>query len=383
VVEVDPRWTWEDPAEADVALLGRPPHRSMVSPVTAVLHVLRRERFLAVVTQRPPTRLLLRDIHRLAPPPGRAGTMRNAVRNALLGGLLIHFERHDQVPTILDAAARDAGVAVRAGSFKPGSDRAAVARVQMPTGEDAILRIAPAATPSDPAQAAGALTVLEAAGISKVPRIRGRGLTAESSWVVESVLPGSRAQRVNSEIFSQVVALCATFPSEARPPTALAQDLEALARRFPRWAPAFEEIERNKRPVVSSLPGVLRHGDLWPGNVLMRGSQLSGLIDWDSWHVSSVPGVDLLQLFIARRRPRARRSLSDVYRAQPWRSQSFVMATRSYWRALGIDATQALLDTVALAWWAGRARGALDRHERLAGDPLWVTRNIDAVLGLI
>jgi len=131
---------------------------------------------------------------------------------------------------------------------------------------------------------------------------------------------------------------------------------------------------------VRSLPAILRHGDLWAGNLLVDRGRLSGLVDWDAAHPAALPGADLLQLLATDFRRRAGRALGPEFLNRPWRSPAFSQATAGYWPVLGIRPDDALLELVGIAWWATEVHGTLARLPHRANDERWVVTNVDRVL---
>jgi aminoglycoside phosphotransferase (APT) family kinase protein len=68
-----------------------------------------------------------------------------------------------------------------------------------------------------------------------------------------------------------------------------------LARTGPDEFEARAALERHWPPAVEH-PGVLLHGDFWPGNLLWRGDRLVGVIDWED----AAQGTPLADVAIAR-----------------------------------------------------------------------------------
>jgi aminoglycoside phosphotransferase (APT) family kinase protein len=302
------------------------------------------------------------------------------MRAFLLSGLVLELAGPDAGPSILERAAFEAGGTVVEGTFKPGSDQAAVAKVRRADGSEAYLRIAPSGSASDPAQAAQALRRLEALDIPFVPRVVSQGAVGDASWAAESIVPGKRARRMTPDLMAQVVDLCARLPSDDGPPTAVREELEVLVRYSPDCSDDVAELLKRIDGVMADTRGVMKHGDLWLGNVLTARGRLAGVIDWDGWHPSAVPGSDLVELYMSLDPRRRRQGMDDAWREKPWRSSSFSDVTAPYWRAVGVDPDERAVDMAALAWWCGRVGEALSRHERLARDRDWLVRNVGAVL---
>jgi hypothetical protein len=207
------------------------------------------------------------------------------------------------------------------------------------------------------------------------------GVTLGISWTVESLLPGRRPDRVSPALANQVATMLARFPRADGPPTSLAEDLSVIARLAPTRATRIT-------PIVAAfgtpdLPAVVRHGDLWAGNLLVGRGSLTGVIDWDAWHPRAVPGADLLELFASTERLRARRPLGVVFRGRPWRSQAFVELSRAYGRALELSPSEATWDVVGVAWWAAKVAGTLRRLPERGADEGWLAEIVDPVLDIL
>jgi hypothetical protein len=380
VLESDARWTFRAPATAaDVVLWGRIPFRSMLPARTMGAHVISRERALRLLARRSPEGLRMVGLHRLSPPPGPAGAIAGAARRFMLGGAVVELSRAERPPRVADAVAVAAGVQLIERSFQLGSDRAAVARARAQGGRERILRLAPSGVASDPAAAADALERLEAAGVPTVPRLLGRGSVAGANWALESVLAGRRPRRLTRSLAEHVVALCASLPTADGPPSALGEELTALAELLPEHAGAFKRARADFGPTNDQAPAVLRHGDLWAGNLLVRRSGLAGIIDWDTWHRSSLPGIDVLHLFAAETRRRERLHIGQLWLRRPWRSEEFGEFARPYWRRFGAP-TPELLEAIGIGWWTCWATRALRRHPRLLQEPGWLRHNVEPVV---
>jgi hypothetical protein len=146
-----------------------------------------------------------------------------------------------------------------------------------------------------------------------------------------------------------------------------------LATLLPDRADVLREVAHSLRGALRGLPSVLRHGDLWIGNLLVDAGRLSGVVDWDAWDPGAVPGADLLHLHATSRRIAERCELGDVWMGRPWRDAAY--------RSL-LDPTAASIpeDVLAIAWWAGEVRGTVSRHPTRAVDEGWLAVNVDAVL---
>ena len=265
--------------------------------------------------------------------------------------------------------------------FHAGVGGVILVRGSLADGSDAVLRVARAGAPGDPGSVADTLEHLSRAHVPHVPRPHARGSTAGASWVVEGALPGRRPARANASLVRQVARTCTSFPQSDRPPAAPVDDLSTVARILPGRAGPLGLLASAVSGTLRELPSILRHGDLWAGNLLVdRAGTLSGLVDWDAAHPEGVPGADLLQLVATELRRAAHLALGPAFLTRPWRSAEFRDAGAVYWRALGISPGDEVLDAVGLAWWASEVHGTLARLPHRVEDEGWLETNVDRVL---
>lgn len=354
---------WSRPS-SETAAWGRPASPSGTARGPAIRSAIARERALRDARRRGAT------VHRLPPQRLTGAGLRNAARDALLGGALV-VEAAGRDARVLDHVATAAGVEVLPEAMHLSSGGSVVARVRA-SGADAVLRIGIADAPGDPSRGAAGLAHL-AALEGPFPRLLGTGRTAGAAWTLESARPGRRVFLLTPSLASQVAAVCAALPAGSGPPGASRRDLEALAGLLPEREDAFLALARSLRGELRSVPSILRHGDLWLGNLLADDRGLSGVVDWDAWDPGSVPGSDVLHLHATSRRIEERCELGEIWAKRPWRDEAF----RSI---LGGPAREVPDDVLAIAWWAGEVRGTVSRHIARATDERWLAVNVDAVL---
>jgi hypothetical protein len=383
LVEADERWRLDlsrVPVQADVVVWGRMPLPSGTPVGEAMRAAMARELALRSIRYRLPRRLRIVALHRLTPPLFRLSRARNRARRALLGGALAELATSEAVPRILDAVAEAAGAAGRVRVLERGSGGAGLSRITLPGEREALLRVARAGDPGDPQWAADALERLASAGVQHVPRLFGRGETAGASWSAETALAGRRPLRVSPGLASEVVRVSLRFPRAEGAPTALAADLDASAAALPDHAPALRQVLAGLEDTAASLPGVMRHGDLWAGNLLVERGALSGLVDWDGWHPSAVPATDILRLFATEERIRRRAALGSMWLERPWSDEAFLALAHEYWHAFGVKPEPHVLELVGVAWWASEVAGTLSRLPHRARDERWIALNVEPVL---
>jgi hypothetical protein len=380
VLEADDHWAFDAHAvDADVLVWGRAPSASGMPLATVARAALLRERAIQRLRRRPPHPWHLSSVQRL-PPPVLQQRHRERARAAILGGALVQLTRTDPEMRVLDQAAEAAGAIVPVGAFTAGSGGSILSRLRMRDGSEAMLRVGARDGASDPFRGGEALRWLASAGVPAVPRPLGSGRSGPARWTLESHLPGERAGRPNDAMLQEVARFCARLPAGSGPPAAATEDIGRIAAAFPRHASLLATVSSFLRPVLRGLPAVPRHGDLWSGNILIARGALAGIVDWDNWHPSAVPGTDLLHALAMDQALRSGRELGSVWLGAPWRSPAYQRLTAGYWPALDIWPDAATLQAVGIAWWAGYVAHSVARDPALVSDARWSARNVDDVL---
>jgi Phosphotransferase enzyme family len=384
VVAADDRWTRGEPIAGDAApdaaaiVWGRTAAPSGTSLTTAGRGAIRRELAIAAIRIRPPAGLRVTHVHRLGPQRAGTGWARRSIRRALLSGAMVELVTGAPGPRVLDRVLDGADVVARPSALRLSSGGAAVVRGRDRSGRAVLVRLASRTDPADPAGAIEALRSLEEAGVPHVPRLLRHGVHDGLSWTVESVLPGRRPDGLTDRLVRDVADLLAGFPRIEEPPTSLVEDLEEIAGRAPTRAERVSAGAASLR--IDGLPSVLRHGDLWAGNLLTSRGALSGVVDWDAWHPRAVPGADLLELVASGERMRARRPLGTVWCERPWNEPTFREAAKPYWDALRMRPSEDDLEIVGIAWWAAKVAGTLRRLPARGEDERWLAEVVDPVL---
>jgi hypothetical protein len=344
---------------------------------TLARSALAREREMRRLRRHPPHPWHFLWLHRLPPP---ALTRRHErARVAMLGGALLQLTTGKPVVRVLDLAADAAGGIGPVRAFNAGSGGSILTRLRLRDGSEAMLRVG-ADGPSDPSRGGDALQWLATAGIAGVPRAIGAGRSGGARWTLESRLAGARAGRLSDAMVRDVAGFCARLPVSAGPSTATATDIARIVAAFPHHASVLTTVFSFLRPVIRSLPAVARHGDLWSGNMLVERGTLAGIVDWDNWHPSAVPGTDVLHALAMEAALASGRELGSVWLGAPWRSPAFTRLTAPYWPALDIWPDAATLQAIGIAWWAGFVAHSIARDPTLVADGRWSRLNVDDVL---
>jgi hypothetical protein len=311
----------------------------------------------------------------------RTGRFRGGLRTALRGGALVELSSAPGGVRILDAVAAAAGVLPAHWAFHAGTGGVLLVSGRLADSSGAVLRVAPAGVAGDPAALVETFELLERAALPFTPRLHAHGHAAGASWVAERALSGRRPRRVTDPLILHVADVCSRFPRGDGPPTATAGDLAAIATLLPERGGAIDRFASDLSVSLRTLPSILRHGDLWAGNLLVdRRANLTGLVDWDAAHPISVPGADLLQLVATEFRRGAHLALGPAFLARPWRLAAFARATAGYWPRIGVQPGEDVLEAVGAAWWATEVHGTLARLPHRASDDEWIETNVDSVL---
>ena len=342
------------------------------------LRALRRELALGSIGRRVPAGYQATRVLRLPPPSARTGSLRARARSALLAGAVVQIRRAGAGATVLDEIARAVGARGELGRLVLGAGVGARARAELADGSRALLRLGPAGSPWDPRPSVDVLEALE--GSTLVARALGTGVVGDAAWSAESVLPGSAPRRLDARLARDVASFAASLPRIGGPPAAPREDLAAIVAAFPDRRDRLEALADATDSGLALLPVVLRHGDLWAGNLLIEGGQLTGVIDWDAWHPSGAPGADLMNLFVAELSARAGRPRGWIWRDHPWRDPSLLTVAAGYWPAFDVEPDEGQLRAVAIAGWAAHVASALRHAPELTTRRRWVEGNVVPML---
>ncbi|HYY44067.1 MAG TPA: phosphotransferase [Actinomycetota bacterium] len=362
----------------EVVLWGRGPLGSARAKGVALNH-LRRERALARARSGAVSPYVLLAAHYVEPRTLRYASKRARARTRFLSGVVAELSRAGRYNRTLDAALQDAE-AIASGRLTLTSGGGALMGTRTAAGQRAIFRAGAAGGRGGPVAEACALQTLAVHGVERVPRLLGAGQTRAVVWALESVIAGERTFPLRERALRDVAGMFAGLPGGEAGARAARDDLEAVATALPKRAAALRSLFDEARPVLESLPGVMRHGDLWPGNVLTSGGRLAGVVDWDSWAPDGVPGADLLYLVTGCAWLERRRTLGSVWQEAPWGSELYRSLMGSYWPRLGVEPRPDTLEVVGLTTWLSQVRSHLDKSPWLAGRTRWVEANVDGVL---
>ena len=167
--------------------------------------------------------------------------------------------------------------------------------------------------------------------VDVVPRHRTRGEIAGHLYWIEDAVPGTPVPdaALRNPVFAAAVRLIEDLHArtgdertvEATDVAAWVDQPLSLLRSFyaaqHRPGPSIAALGRLSARLSDELAGRrIRtswiHGDFWPGNMLISGSAVTGVVDWDQAEPHQLPLQDLLHLSLFTVRVRERRELGDV-----------------------------------------------------------------------
>lgn len=378
VIELDENWRADArPRAARWTVWGRLPAHGL-SASSAVAFAVRRE--LAIRDLRRAARSQdVRRLHRLDPADhGRGGGL---ARRFLLQGVAAELGSEPDLRPAYEQIIAEAQI--DAGRMKLGVSRDGSVRIAGEVaGRPILARLGIPHTPTDPSRNADALRTLAGMKMGTIPTLIGQGCRGGIAWTVESRLPGGNPRRLASQQWNDAVRFLASLVSDQVGRASVHPQMATLRALLPTHSGRLSAVEKVLGKALAGLPSAIQHGDFFDGNLLMRGSRLSGVVDWDTWTSDGTPGVDLLELYATDRARRRPAEFARILTDGVWRSDEFVRLTDAYWRAIGVPATDETLTAIASAWWASSVAALLARPDRrkLVSEPAWVVREVDQVL---
>jgi hypothetical protein len=380
IVEADNRWTLPTATDEAVLVFGRMPVNRRPGP-DSILPAIRRE--VALIQLRTLPRFRHVTVHRLGPIV-RPGFIRQGIRTVLLGSALAEVTRGTPVPRVIDAVVLAAGATPRGVQLRPSGNGSALAHLTLHDGTLAELRVAAVRHPTDLMIGFRALEALAAAGVDRVPRPLASGTTAGAMWTTETSLDGRHTKRLGPGLYEDLVEFCLSLPESVAPARALQEDIETIAQAVPATAGRLRDIRDHARRWLGGLPATMLHGDLWLNNVLVQNDRLSGVFDWDTWHVGGPPGVDLMNILATTDGSRRGADFGLMFTDGFWRADRTLDRLAPYFtRRLGAMPTADQLKGIAVAWWAGRVVAAMYRIRRPLVEPAWRQASIEGPIAAI
>ena len=242
---------------------------------------------------------------------------------------------------------------------------------------------------------------LLAAVARHVPSALGEGVTdASLPYVIESKCPGTASSDAFNDPARKPEALrsLAMLISELHISTA--QEVVIGEELIDRWVDgplrtltkAVRRPSRRFQDGTAVLGAELRaallgrrvevarvHGDLTPGNVLLEGTEVTGLVDWERSHAHGLPAADFAMFLLALHRERDGSEFGEIVLAFAANPQGLDSSERFF---IECGQTESGLSTrvIMLLAWLWHAESNLGKAKRYRNSILWLHRNVLAVI---
>jgi hypothetical protein len=292
--------------------------------------------------------------------------------------------------TLLDAVTARAGESLGTHIQQPRTG--ARAGILVTFASDAVLRVAvgPARTQII-SQAKALETLREACGdaldTSLIPWTIDQGRLGLADWSLEPRLQGSAPgseldARVVGSVLDFLAGLhsCRNSSAARRTPADEAEDAALFLDES--YSAPLRELGRKVSGAIAELPYGFAHGDFFTGNILIEGSKIVGVVDWDAAGPNRPPLLDFLHLWHL-----GRRKISDVDWGPsiisdllPWAREGGDDVLRSLARRIDVDASASKLTALVAAYWLARLAAQLSRYADRPDRPVWMRQNVDFVL---
>jgi aminoglycoside phosphotransferase (APT) family kinase protein len=310
-----------------------------------------------------------------------------SVPQRLAGGALVVARRGPHAPTALEASLEAAGRAVGAAlrphwaSIRPGPVLAATDR--------GVLRVAIGPSRVELDSQAAALAALAAAEApplvaERIPWLLAAGEAGLARWSLERLRPGMRpTPALSPALVNECVDFLVALHGVSGEATSLTGPAETVG------AVCSAESATRLRALVERLDGDLAgvprgfgHGDFFPGNLLVTGDRLTGVLDWDAGGPGRLPLLDLLHLELTRSPYGGddRWGRAVLERLLPSARAGGEATLRRYCVGIGLDPDPAVLEALVLAYWLEYAAYQLRTHPDRHSQPAWIEGNLELVL---
>jgi aminoglycoside phosphotransferase (APT) family kinase protein len=317
---------------------------------------------------------------------------RSAVRTSLRGlvplGAAVIGERGPEVASLLQRAAAEAtdltGRAVLLDRLRTASWGI------LALGDSAVLRVTvgPGRGLLDAQEAALAELRPRAATLERlVPWPLARGRSGIADWLVEPRLPGTPAAGVPDErLLNSALDVLAALHASGEPREGAgspAADAAALLAAVPQeLAQGLRDLGSRLESRLADLPRSFAHGDFSSGNLLFRGRELSGVVDWNKAGQGRLPLLDLLNLLLTIEVTRSRRNHGDAFvdHLLPWARAGGDERTRAFCSRISLDVGEGLLEDLAAAWWLDRHAHQVKTYSDRLKRPAWLRENVERPL---
>lgn len=229
-----------------------------------------------------------------------------------------------------------------------------------------------------------------------VPELLATGEAGGGRYLVSSRMPGTDGSRATPDMTDWLTEAtagairplhCLDAMTHDVDPPLLDRLVDEPIARLRAVVPRNDALDRLASALYSDLTGRRitlgwTHGDLAPGNVLITGRQLAGIIDWGNVREQDLTSLDLAfwLLTVARLgQPRelGGRVAARLRRSQPWLPAESRLLTR---HAQGDSISGR---TLLLLAWLRHVTDNLAKSERYGRSPVWSRLNVTPVLRLM
>ena len=296
---------------------------------------------------------------------------------------LVVGRRNGEGQTLLAAALDAAGARLE----EPPSIRAGLVAAMTDRG---LLRVAVGPGRRQLETQRRALSALEAlkpgATVSdRTPWVLDHGRTGLADWSLERRLTGRRPE---GGLTDGLRAQCLDFLVElhgadgSAPARRPSDDARAIAEVALAQAETLSALGSRLDAMLEQLPRGFGHGDFFLGNLLADEERLTGVVDWDSGGPGRLPLLDLFHLLHLAQYPLGDEDWgpSLVRHLFPWARAGGDLTVAQYCGRIGLDAGEAVLEALAVAYWLDRAAYILETHRHRRTEPRWLERNVADVL---
>lgn len=313
-------------------------------------------------------------------PLARSGA-RPTLRALLPLGAAVVGARGSEEPSLLERAGAEAELPL---------DRLRIASWGiLALGDAAVLRVTVGPGRRQLAAQEAALTDLRARVVSLerlVPWPLARGRTGIADWLVEPRLPGAPPAGPDERLVGPALDVLAALHAagERRQGAGSpAADADALAAAVPpELADGLRALGARLESRVAELPRAFAHGDFSPGNLLFRGGELTGVVDWNKAGQGRLPLLDFLNLLLTIEVARSGRSHGDsfVEHLLPWARAGGDEQAHAFCGRIGLDLGDGLLEELAATWWLDRYAHQVTTYSDRLQRPAWLRENVERPL---
>ena len=312
--------------------------------------------------------------------PLRSGSLRPAPRAFVVASK--NEPRASVLDEVLAQARRRSGLRLTPGRVVPGHSLVVCC-------DDGILRLLLKPAAQVLVRSHAVLERIEREAPEGLRAIAPRALACEElgsvRWSLEERLSGTRAPTpLRNTLLEQAIGaieMISQFGLSREGELDFQSPAEAIATDVPQVAESVYRLARTLELRLAGLPSVAAHGDFWSGNLLVRGEQLVGVVDWDGFADASPPLFDAIHFYLNRRPvPPHRWGDAFVKRVLPWARAGGDAVSRRLCASLDLSPSPELLELLAWAYWLRRASTMLEAPCDRRDDMRWVDRCIRHVL---